>query len=54
MARIELTVPDIGDVHDAAVIELLVQPGATIKAEQSLITIGPTRPPWGAVPHAGC
>ncbi|HEX5310778.1 dihydrolipoyllysine-residue acetyltransferase [Aquabacterium sp.] len=39
MARIELTVPDIGDVHDAAVIELLVQPGATIKAEQSLITI---------------
>ncbi len=39
MARIELTVPDIGDVHDATVIELLVQPGATIKAEQSLITI---------------
>ncbi|HET8871893.1 MAG TPA: biotin/lipoyl-containing protein, partial [Aquabacterium sp.] len=39
MARIELTVPDIGDVHDAAVIEILVQPGASIKAEQSLITI---------------
>ena len=39
MARIELTVPDIGDVHDAAVIEILVKPGDFIKAEQSLITI---------------
>jgi pyruvate dehydrogenase E2 component (dihydrolipoamide acetyltransferase) len=39
MAVIELTVPDIGDVTDAAVIELLVKPGETIKAEQSLITI---------------
>ncbi|HEX5358183.1 MAG TPA: biotin/lipoyl-containing protein, partial [Aquabacterium sp.] len=39
MAVIELTVPDIGDVSDAAVIELLVKPGDTIKAEQSLITI---------------
>ncbi len=39
MAIIELTVPDIGDVSDAAVIELLVRPGDTIKAEQSLITI---------------
>jgi len=39
MARIELTVPDIGDVHDAAVIEILVKPGDVIKAEQSLITI---------------
>jgi pyruvate dehydrogenase E2 component (dihydrolipoamide acetyltransferase) len=39
MALIELTVPDIGDVSDAAVIELLVKPGDTIKPEQSLITI---------------
>ena len=39
MAVIELTVPDIGDVTDAAVIELLVKPGDTIQAEQSLITI---------------
>jgi pyruvate dehydrogenase E2 component (dihydrolipoamide acetyltransferase) len=39
MAVIELTVPDIGDVSDAAVIELLVKPGDTIKPEQSLITI---------------
>lgn len=39
MASIELTVPDIGDVSDAAVIELLVKPGDTIRPEQSLITI---------------
>ncbi|MGC4060277.1 MAG: dihydrolipoyllysine-residue acetyltransferase [Aquabacterium sp.] len=39
MAVIELTVPDIGDVTDAAVIELLVKPGDAIKPEQSLITI---------------
>jgi pyruvate dehydrogenase E2 component (dihydrolipoamide acetyltransferase) len=39
MPTIELTVPDIGDVTDAAVIELLVKPGDVIKPEQSLITI---------------
>jgi pyruvate dehydrogenase E2 component (dihydrolipoamide acetyltransferase) len=39
MAVIELTVPDIGDVTDAAVIELLVKPGDAVKPEQSLITI---------------
>lgn len=39
MPTIELTVPDIGDVSDAAVIELLVKPGDTVRAEQSLITI---------------
>lgn len=39
MATIELTVPDIGDVSDAAVIELLVKPGDTVRPEQSLITI---------------
>lgn len=39
MSTIELTVPDIGDVKDAAVIELLVKPGDVIKPEQSLITI---------------
>ena len=37
MALIELNVPDIGDVSDAAVIELLVKVGDTIKPEQSLI-----------------
>ena len=39
MATIEIKVPDIGDVKDVAVIELLVQPGDTVKAEQSLITV---------------
>jgi pyruvate dehydrogenase E2 component (dihydrolipoamide acetyltransferase) len=37
--RIEVTVPDIGDFKDVAVIELLVKPGDTVKAEQSLITV---------------
>ncbi|RZL88194.1 MAG: dihydrolipoamide acetyltransferase, partial [Variovorax sp.] len=36
---IEVHVPDIGDFKDVAVIEVLVKPGDTIKAEQSLITV---------------
>src|SRR5205085_10354039 len=32
-------VPDIGDFKDVAVIEVLVKPGDTVKAEQSLITV---------------
>jgi dihydrolipoamide dehydrogenase len=39
MATIDIVVPDIGDFKDVAVIELLVKPGDTIKAEQSLITV---------------
>ncbi len=39
MAVIEVKVPDIGDFKDVAVIELLVQPGDAIKAEQSLVTV---------------
>jgi dihydrolipoamide dehydrogenase len=39
MAAIEIQVPDIGDFKDVAVIELLVKPGDTVKAEQSLITV---------------
>ena len=39
MALIEAQVPDIGDFKDVAVIELLVKPGDTVKAEQSLITV---------------
>jgi pyruvate dehydrogenase E2 component (dihydrolipoamide acetyltransferase) len=39
MALIEVKVPDIGDFKDIAVIELLVQPGQTVKAEQSLVTV---------------
>ena len=37
--RIEIRVPDIGDFKDVAVIELLVKPGDTVKAEQSLLTV---------------
>lgn len=39
MALVEVKVPDIGDFKEVAVIELLVQPGDTIKAEQSLLTV---------------
>jgi len=39
MAIIEIKVPDIGDFSDVAVIELLVKPGDTVKAEQSLLTV---------------
>jgi pyruvate dehydrogenase E2 component (dihydrolipoamide acetyltransferase) len=37
--RIELLVPDIGDFDEVAVIEVFIQPGATVKVEQSLITV---------------
>jgi len=36
---VEVKVPDIGDFKDVAVIELLVKPGDTIAADQSLITV---------------
>ena len=39
MAMIEIKVPDIGDLDEVAVIELLVKAGDDIKAEQSLITV---------------
>jgi dihydrolipoamide dehydrogenase len=39
MSLIELKVPDIGDFKDVEVIELLVKPGDTVKAEQSLVTV---------------
>ncbi|HWH75527.1 MAG TPA: dihydrolipoyllysine-residue acetyltransferase [Methylibium sp.] len=39
MALLEVKVPDIGDFKDVAIIELLVKPGDTVKAEQSLITV---------------
>ena len=35
----EVKVPDIGDFEEVAVIEVLVKPGDTVKAEQSLITV---------------
>jgi pyruvate dehydrogenase E2 component (dihydrolipoamide acetyltransferase) len=36
---VEVVVPDIGDFAEVAVIEVLVKPGDTIKAEQSLVTV---------------
>src|SRR5690606_38403701 len=39
MATVEVKVPDIGDFNEVAVIEVLVKPGDTIKAEQSLVTV---------------
>ena len=39
MAAIDIKVPDIGDFKDVAVIEVLVKPGDTVIAEQSLITV---------------
>ncbi|HEY0821908.1 MAG TPA: dihydrolipoyllysine-residue acetyltransferase [Rhizobacter sp.] len=39
MAQVEVKVPDIGDFKDVEIIEVLVKPGDTIKAEQSLVTV---------------
>ena len=36
---IDIKVPDIGDFDEVTVIEVLVKPGDSIKAEQSLITV---------------
>jgi dihydrolipoamide dehydrogenase len=39
MAIVEVKVPDIGDFSDVPVIEVLVKPGDTVKAEDSLVTL---------------
>ncbi len=39
MPLIDIPVPDLGDIADAAIIEILVKPGQTVTAEQSLITL---------------
>jgi pyruvate dehydrogenase E2 component (dihydrolipoamide acetyltransferase) len=39
MALVDIQVPDIGDFDEVTVIELLVKPGDTVKADQSLITV---------------
>jgi pyruvate dehydrogenase E2 component (dihydrolipoamide acetyltransferase) len=39
MALIDIFVPDIGDFDEVTVIELMVKPGDTVKADQSLITV---------------
>ena len=39
MANVEIKMPDIGDIDEVAVIELLVNVGDRINKEQSLITV---------------
>ncbi len=39
MALLEIQVPDIGDFDEVTVIELMVKPGDTVAADQSLITV---------------
>src|SRR6187399_424128 len=39
MSTVEVKVPDIGDFKDVPVIEVLVKPGDTVKAEDSLVTL---------------
>ena len=39
MALVEIHVPDIGDIDEVTVIEVLVKAGDTVKAEQSLVTV---------------
>ncbi len=36
---VQVLVPDIGDFKDVTVIEVMVQPGDTVKLEQSLVTV---------------
>jgi pyruvate dehydrogenase E2 component (dihydrolipoamide acetyltransferase) len=37
--QVDVTVPDLGDFHDVAVIEIAVKPGDTIRKEQPLLTL---------------
>jgi pyruvate dehydrogenase E2 component (dihydrolipoamide acetyltransferase) len=39
VAKIEVKVPDIGDFKDVPIIEFLVKPGESVKAEQSIVTL---------------
>jgi dihydrolipoamide dehydrogenase len=54
MPLINIPVPDLGDIADAAVIEILVKPGQTVTAEQSLITLESDKASMEVPsPHAG-
>ena len=39
MKWVEVKVPDIGDFKDVEVIEVMVKPGDTVVADQSLLTV---------------
>ena len=47
----EVRVPDIGDFKDVPIIEVMVKPGDTVKPEQPLVTLNPTRPRWKCRPR---
>lgn len=54
MPLIDIPVPDLGDIADAAVIEILVKPGQRVAAEQSLITLESDKASMEVPsPHAG-
>ena len=35
---VEVTVPDLGDFHDVAIIEIAVKPGETLRKDQPILT----------------
>jgi pyruvate dehydrogenase E2 component (dihydrolipoamide acetyltransferase) len=39
MPTVDVKVPDIGDFQDVPVIDIMVKPGDTVKAEDSLVTL---------------
>ena len=51
MAAQEIRVPDIGDFTDVPIIEIHVAPGDTVAAEDPLLTLESTRPPWTCPPR---
>src|SRR3954451_22214470 len=59
MAAVEVKVPDIGDFDGVPVIEILVEPGATVQEEDPLVTLESDKatmdvpaPGGGGVPEA--
>ncbi|MDE1922830.1 MAG: hypothetical protein KGI55_05350, partial [Gammaproteobacteria bacterium] len=39
MSLVEVRIPDLGDVKDAGIVEILVEPGSTIGVEDPLLTL---------------
>jgi pyruvate dehydrogenase E2 component (dihydrolipoamide acetyltransferase) len=52
--QVEVTVPDLGDFHDVAVIEIPVKPGDTVSKDQALLTLETDKATMDVPsPHAG-
>jgi pyruvate dehydrogenase E2 component (dihydrolipoamide acetyltransferase) len=52
--QVEVTVPDLGDFHDVAVIEIAVKAGDVIRKEQPLLTLETDKATMDVpAPHAG-